>query len=201
VPAGVAVHLIGNSGGSVLAIEHMRPFHATLRVRGAAAPDGTLASARVACPRKGCVDGTECIDCVHLQAWRATPELRLYCSVDDSESVTSWMRTHPPATTVDTRCPAADEFAAARGVHHLLVFDRLLELAGIICRCDLAHGAGRPVGEVMTTDVFAIDPSTSLGVAAAAMRELHIGCLPVVRGALVLGILTRRDLDRAGVPR
>ena len=197
----MAVHLIGNSSKSVLAIHDTRSFHVALRVHGAAGPDGTLAAARVACPRKGCVDGSECVDCVHLQAWRSTPELRLYCSVDDSESVTSWMRTRPPATTVDTRCPAADEFAAARGVHHLLVFDRLLELAGVICRCDLAHGAGRPVGTVMTTDVFAIEPSTSLGVAAAAMRDLHVGCLPVVRGPLLLGILTRRDLDRAGVPR
>ena len=57
------------------------------------------------------------------------------------------------------------------------------------------------VRTVMTTDVFAIEPSTSLGVAAAAMRDLHVGCLPVVRGPLLLGILTRRDLDRAGVPR
>jgi CBS domain-containing protein len=196
----VPVHIVGNSGRSVVAIHQTRPFHAVLRVAGAASPDGTLASARVSCPRKGCVDGAECVDCVHLQAWRATPEVRLYCSVDDRESVTSFMRTRPPATTVDTRCPAADEFAAARGVHHLLVFDRRLELAGVVCRCDFARGGDRAVGAAMSPEVFAVEASTSLGVAAAAMRELHIGCLPVVRGPLVLGILTRRDLDRAGVP-
>ena len=52
----------------------------------------------------------------------------------------------------------------------------------------------------MSTDVFAVEPTVTLGVAATAMRELRIGCLAVVSGPLVLGILTRRDLDRAGVP-
>jgi CBS-domain-containing membrane protein len=197
----VPVHLVGSSSSSVVAIKETRPFHAVLRVHGAASPDGTLAAAHVFCPRKGCVEGDVCVDCVHLQAWRATPEVRLYCSVDDQESVTSWMRSKPPATTVDTRCPAADAFAVARGVHHLLVFNRRLELAGVICRCDLERGGERPVGAVMSCDVFAVEPSTSLGMAASAMRELHIGCLPVVHGPLVLGILTRKDLDRAGVPR
>lgn len=194
------VHLIGSGPGGVVEIGAPVRFHAVLRVHGAAAPDGTLASARVSCPRKGCVDGAECVDCVHLQAFRAAPEARLYCSVDDREPVGGWMRPKPPSTTVDARCHAADEFAAARGVHHLLVFDRALALVGIACRCDLGRGGTRSVADVMSGDVFAAAPSTPLGDAAAAMKELHIGCLPVVAGPLVLGIVTRRDLDRAGVP-
>jgi len=175
-------------------------FCAVLRVHGAASPDGTLASARVSCPRKGCVDGAECIDCVHLQAFRSAPEVRLYCSVDDREPIAGWMRPKPPSTTVDTRCHAADEFAAARGVHHLLVFDRTFTLVGIACRCDLARGGTRAVADVMSSDVFAAAPATTLGDAAAAMKQLRIGCLPIIDGSLVLGVVTRRDLDRAGVP-
>ena len=194
------VHLIGSGPGGVVEIGAPVHFHAVLRVHGAAAPDATLASARVSCPRKGCVDGAECVDCVHLQAFRATPEVRLYCSVDDREPIGEWMRPKPPSTTVDTRCHAAGDFAAARGVHHLLVFDRALALVGIACRCDLGRGGTRSVAEVMSSDVFAAAPSTPLGDAAAAMKELHIGCLAVVGGPLVLGIVTRRDLDRAGVP-
>src|SRR6185503_13030424 len=74
----VAVHLIGSGRGGVVEIGAPVRFCAVLRVHGAASPDGTLASARVSCPRKGCVDGAECIDCVHLQAFRAAPEARLY---------------------------------------------------------------------------------------------------------------------------
>jgi predicted transcriptional regulator len=171
-----------------------------LRVPGVASK-GTLATARVACPRKGCVDGVECVDCVHLQAFRTRPALQLYCSVEDTESIVDWIRCKPPSTTVDTRCYAADEFAAARGVHHLLVFDRRRALVGVACRCDLGPGADRAVGSVMSKEVFVAEPATSLGEAAAAMRQLGIGCLPVVAGPLVIGIVTRRDLDRAGVPR
>jgi len=194
------VHLIGSGPGGVVEIGAPVRFHAVLRVNGAAAPDRTLASARVSCPRKGCVDGSECVDCVHLQAFRAAPEVRLYCSVDDAEPIGGWMRAKPPSTTVDTRCHAADDFAAARGVHHLLVFDRALALVGVACRCDLGRGGTRAVADVMSSDVFAAAPSTPLGDAAAAMKQLRIGCLPVVAGSLVLGIVTRRDLDRAGVP-
>ncbi len=194
------VHFIGNGARGVTEIVEGPAFNAVLRVRGAASPLGTLATARVSCPRKGCIDGSECLDCVHLQAWRATPDVLLYCAVDQSESVTHWMRRKPPSTTIETRCHAADEFAAARGVHHLLVFDRRLALVGVACRCDLGRGGSDAVETVMSSEVFAVEPETSIGMAAAAMKQLRIGCLPVVSGPLVLGIVTRRDLDRAGVP-
>lgn len=194
------VHVIGQGDRSLVEILDPKPFHSVLRVGGAAAPDRTLASARVSCPRKGCIDGSQCVDCVHLKAWRTAPELRLYCSVESSEPVSQWMRTRPPSTTVDAGCRAAEELAIAQKAHHLLVFDRELRLAGIACRCDLARGEDRAVAEVMSSEVFAVEPATPLGVAAAALRQLRIGCLPVVSGPLVLGILTRRDLDRAGVP-
>lgn len=194
------VHLIGSGGRAVLDIPSTCTFHAVLRVAGEAAPSGELTDAKVHCPRKGCVSGSECVDCVHLQAYRAKPEVRMYCTVDHRDPVRYWMRPKPPATTVETRCPAADEFAAHRGVHHLLVFDRQLHLAGLACRCDLARGGEGAVEDVMSRDVFVIEPTTLLGVAATAMKRLRIGCLPVVAGPLVVGILTRRDLDRAGVP-
>ena len=194
------VHLIGSGARGVLDVPSTCSFNAVLRVGGELPAGGRLAQAKIRCPRKGCVEGRDCLDCNHLQAFRVVPAVRLYCTVDDSDPVRFWMRPRPPATTLETRCPAADEFAARRGVHHLLVFDRALTLAGIACRCDLARGGAGAVEEVMSKEVFAIEPATSLGVAATAMKRLRIGCLPVVAGPLVLGILTRRDLDRAGVP-
>lgn len=194
------VHLVGNSARSLVDIRAPAPFHTTLRVSGAVSPEHTLSTARICCPRHGAIDGSQCVDCVHLQAWRASPQVRLYCSVDSSEPVRGWMRTAPPSITADMRRDAAEELAIARGVHHLLVFDRQRALVGLACRCDLARGDGRAVSEVMSRDVFAVEPATPLGIAAAALKQLRIGCLPVVSGPLVVGILTRRDLDRAGVP-
>ena len=194
------VHLVGSGARGLVDVTSTVRFTAVLRVAGEVPPGGRLSDARISCPRKGCVDGHDCIDCAHLQAFRLKPAVRLYCTVDEHDPVRYWMRPKPPATTVETRCPAADEFAARRGIHHLLVFDRKLTLAGIACRCDLARGGGGAVAEVMSRDVFVLEPATSLGVAATAMKRLRIGCLPVVSGPLVVGILTRRDLDRAGVP-
>ena len=54
--------------------------------------------------------------------------------------------------------------------------------------------------EVMSQEVMAIEPSATLGEAAAAMAALGIGCLPVVSERLVAGIVTLGDLRRFGVP-
>lgn len=189
----MAVHLVGSGAHGIVDVKSTLTFTTTLPV--------AWRGETVDCPRKGRIDLSVCADCRHLKAWQTTPEPLLYCNVDDGEPVSDWMRPKPPATTVHARAPAADEYARARGVHHLLVFDPRRRLAGVVCRCDLGSAGDRAVGEIMSAEVFAVEPSTSLGVAAAAMRELHIHCLAVISGPLVLGILTRHDLDRAGVPR
>lgn len=196
------VHLIGSGARGVFDIESTCTFTSILRVSGAATSPQptTLSQTMVACPRAGWVAGDECRACAQLQAWRVQPSVNVYCTVDDHDIVEHWMRRKPPATTVEARCRAADDYAASRGVHHLLVFDRKLSLAGMACRCDLARGGDAAVADVMSSDVFAVEPTTTLGVAATAMKELRIRCLAVVSGPLVLGIVTRRDLDRAGVP-
>ena len=196
------VHLIGSGARGLFDIQSTCSFSSILRVGGTTrSPEAkSMSEATIHCPRRGWVDGEECQACVHLEAWRVRPSVKLYCSVDDRDLVEHWMRRKPPATTVEARCHAADDYAAKRGVHHLLVFDRKLALAGMACRCDLARGGQASVADVMSTDVFAVEPTTTLGVAATAMKELNIHCLAVVSGPLVLGILTRRDLDRAGVP-
>jgi CBS-domain-containing membrane protein len=201
----VPVHLIGSGARGVFDIASTCTFHSLLHVGGTAtrADDAaTLADLAVDCPRRGRIDGKECVACQHLHTWQIRPRVQVSCTVDDGDTVEAWMRRKPPATTVEAHCHAADQFAAARGVHHLLVFDRKLALAGLACRCDLARGIASDdaVAAVMSSDVFAVEPTITLGVAATAMRELRLGCLPVVAGPLVIGILTRRDLDRAGVP-
>jgi CBS domain-containing protein len=50
----------------------------------------------------------------------------------------------------------------------------------------------------MVRDVFATGPATTLAAALAAMEQLGIGCLPVVDDPLLIGLLTRTDLERAG---
>jgi CBS domain-containing protein len=56
-----------------------------------------------------------------------------------------------------------------------------------------------PIGEVMRRDPIVIGPETTLQRAIAIMREHHIGCLPVVQGKTLVGIVTEHDFtDIAG---
>lgn len=94
---------------------------------------------------------------------------------------------------------AAGELARDNQVHHLLVVvDDLL--VGVVCRCDLdAAGLGERVADRMVDSMWITKPLATLADAAMAMKENHVGCLPVVDGEELVGVITRTDLLRAGV--
>jgi CBS domain-containing protein len=52
------------------------------------------------------------------------------------------------------------------------------------------------VKEVMTYPVVTIAPATSVGEAADLMVHKGIGCLPVVEGTQLVGVVTKTDLLR-----
>ena len=53
------------------------------------------------------------------------------------------------------------------------------------------------VGEIMSGDVLAVDPSTGLREAASRMHERRVGAVVVLDGSRLVGILTERDVLRA----
>ncbi len=104
----------------------------------------------------------------------------------------------------------ADDVMTLGRIRHLPVLGESGELVGIVSRRDLLHGAlasmlgygskGRQklmatirVKEVMTGGPIVVAPDTSLGEAARIMDRSKIGCLPVVRGEELVGILTEGD--------
>jgi CBS domain-containing protein len=88
-----------------------------------------------------------------------------------------------------------------RNVGAILVLDQG-ELRGLFSERDLlrrvvAEGLDpdfTPVAEVMTTDVVAIDESSSVEHAAELMKHYGFRHLPVVRGQQALGMISMRDL-------
>ena len=103
---------------------------------------------------------------------------------------------------VDARAPAEDALASAElfGVHHLMALDGG-EIAGVVCRCDLAHaGSLDSVANSMRAPAVTIAPDDGVDFAADLMLRRGVGCLPVVDDAGVLrGVVTRRDLRAAGI--
>ncbi|HJN44581.1 MAG: acetoin utilization protein AcuB [Acidobacteria bacterium] len=108
---------------------------------------------------------------------------------------------------------AADMMKASR-VRHLPILDADSRLVGILSQRDLFHSAlVRALGvgtlakdkilqttriqDVMATEVLTTTPDASVAEAAALMMANKVGCLPVLEGNDLVGILTESDFVAA----
>jgi acetoin utilization protein AcuB len=115
---------------------------------------------------------------------------------------------------------AAWEVMRSRRIHHLVVV-RNGEPCGVLSSHDLGGRNGASlradatVEQLMSPMAITVRPSTTVREAANLMRGRGIGCLPVVDGRRIVGIVTTSDLlefigrgkgqrparEHAGVPR
>ena len=108
------------------------------------------------------------------------------------------------------RLSIADDVMKLGRVRHLPVLGEDGELAGIISQRDLLYGSlssilgygsvarGKLlstilVKEAMTTDPIVVAPDTAIAEAARIMTVNKIGCLPVMEGDVLVGIVTESD--------
>ena len=108
---------------------------------------------------------------------------------------------------------ALEDLMDAHRVRHVPIVDRDGDLVGLVTQRDLARGVlgrlddvpmsverdvlrGRKIREIMTTEPETVEPETSLKEAAQILLEDKIGCLPVVEGMHLVGILTEADFVR-----
>lgn len=123
-----------------------------------------------------------------------------------------------PVTTVtpETTVKKAAALLAEHGFTALPVTDAEERLVGIVTEADvvrdrvprdpraLIHPGPPPpqgpvrtvVGEVMTTPPVAMGPGTDVAILAAALLGAHRRAMPIVDGARLVGIVTRRDIVR-----
>jgi CBS domain-containing membrane protein len=116
------------------------------------------------------------------------------------------------ATTLqrNDKLTLADDIMRLGRIRHLPVVDENGQLAGILTQRDLFRGAlAKALGygeraqrqlmdtlvvkEVMTSEVITTTPDTPLAEAAHVLVERKIGCLPVVEGGRLVGIITESD--------
>jgi CBS domain-containing protein len=111
----------------------------------------------------------------------------------------------------------ADDLMSLGRIRHLPVLDEG-RVVGVVSQRDLfrsalavALGYGEraqktllktlPVKEVMSEPAITIAPDATIQEATRLMLEHKIGCLPVVEGHTLVGIVTETDLLRATVTR
>ena len=119
-----------------------------------------------------------------------------------------------PADDLESLCDLMD----AHHVRHVPIVDREGDIVGLVTQRDLARSAlgaqeflplslqqeilrRRKVREIMATEVETIEPDEGLRVAAEMLLENKIGCLPVVEGEHLVGILTESDFVRLALGR
>jgi len=128
--------------------------------------------------------------------------------------VERYMTPNPITVRPDTSLQRALELLKSHEIRHLPVL-KGKRLVGIITDRDMRHllpsalappdqteafrawGAQVKVGEVMIRQVYTVTSQTRTEKAARLMVEHRIGCLPVLRGATLVGIVTTIDLLRA----
>jgi acetoin utilization protein AcuB len=128
--------------------------------------------------------------------------------------VERFMTAEPIAASPSTSLRKALELLEGHRIRHLPVVQGK-RLVGIISDRDIRQmlpsslsvpeelerfrtwGARVKVGEVMTRQVVSVTPDTRVQRAARLMVERRIGCLPVLRGSALVGIVTTVDLLRA----
>ena len=107
----------------------------------------------------------------------------------------------------------ADKLMKDERIRHLPVIDEAGDVCAVVSQRDLFRGALlRALGygsraeetllrqvvvkEAMSADLFTTTPDTPVAEAARVMVERRIGCLPVLDGGKLVGIVTETDFVR-----
>jgi acetoin utilization protein AcuB len=118
---------------------------------------------------------------------------------------------HPDMPVTEART-----FMDKREIHHLPVLDKNNNLVGLVTKKDLIKAGPSPatsldmyeisyllsklkVENVMSRGVITVDEGEVVEEAARIMADKAVGCLPVMRGSLLVGIITDTDLFRVFV--
>lgn len=126
------------------------------------------------------------------------------------------MTPQPVTVTPDTSFVSAFQLIREKHIRHLPVVDKKGKLIGIVTQKDLLHAspssattltvfemnyllANLQIREVMTSPAISVPEDMPIEEAARIMVEKDIGCLPVLRGDALVGVITDADIFKAFV--
>jgi acetoin utilization protein AcuB len=126
------------------------------------------------------------------------------------------MTSDPLTITIDTNLKDALELIRSKPFRHLPVLDEDGKLVGIVTEKSLVYAAPTPtttlsvfevdyilartkVGQIIQGSVITVGPDLPIEEAARVMVDHRIGCLPIVEGDKLLGIISDTDIFRVFV--
>jgi acetoin utilization protein AcuB len=129
-----------------------------------------------------------------------------------SQLVRDWMAHELVTITVDTTLPEASRLMKEYHIRHLPVMNDK-KLVGIVTWGDIREASASDsttlsiyelnalldtlyASYFMTRQPITIDPEDDIAYAAEIMLDNKIGCLPVVSGDRVMGLITESDIIR-----
>ena len=116
-----------------------------------------------------------------------------------SQEVASIMSVPTVCITPAMRAFEALNLAREHKIHHLPVVEQGIAV-GVVCTCDLEDVApDDSVSTCMHHPPITAPPDSSWKEALELMNARRVGSLLVVAGGRLLGIVTRKDQERAGV--
>ena len=121
------------------------------------------------------------------------------------------MTENPICVSPDISVNEARSIMDKHKIGHLPVLDKSGKLVGIVTKEDLIKAGPSPattldiyeisyllsklkVEKVMEKHVITVDENEVVEEAARIMADKHIGCLPVMKGSLIVGMITDTDL-------
>ena len=127
-------------------------------------------------------------------------------------SVRDFMAKHPQVLGLNDTLDLAEDIMTMGRIRHLPVLNEG-ELVGIVSQRDMFRSAAVTalgfaadtqkalvktirIKEIMTEKVVTISPDATVKEAARIMIDKKIGCLPVVEGMKLIGIITETDILR-----
>jgi acetoin utilization protein AcuB len=114
------------------------------------------------------------------------------------------MSTNVDFVAPDDAVELAAELMRRQQIHHVVVIDGT-KVVGVVSARDLGRKRGSAeqlVREVMSSPVAVAGPNATVRQAAKLLEGWSVGCLPVVSGGRLVGIVTVSDLlDLVAVPR
>lgn len=110
-------------------------------------------------------------------------------------SVVDVMQTDVYSLAPEASVESALSVLLGESIDHVLVVDHGM-LAGILSKEDLCWtDRAAPVGECVMPPVQCVGPETSISEAAGIMVEKRISCLAVTVDALLVGIVSKAEVD------